>query len=60
MNVLTPGVQHFRPGVRVRHRRYGPGNVLSPDRYTRADMVRVRFESAGILRVLAASIWSDP
>lgn len=54
----VPGVQNFPLGARVRHKIYGEGTVVSPDRYTRGDMIRVRFDGPGDVRVIAQSIWT--
>jgi hypothetical protein len=55
----VPGVQHFDPGTRVTHRIYGLGTVVMPDRYTRGDMARVRFEKCGDIRVIASSLYRE-
>ena len=54
----VPGVQHFDQGERVCHPIYGEGTVVAPDRFTRADMVRVRFERCGEVRVIAQALWA--
>lgn len=61
--MITPthpvaGVQHFNEGVRVRHPIYGEGTVVHADRYTRGDMVKVRFDNCGEVRVLAQAVWA--
>jgi hypothetical protein len=54
----VPGIQHFDYGARVVHQIYGEGTVIAPDRYTRADMHRVRFDCHGVVRVIASRLWA--
>lgn len=54
-----PGIQQFTTGQRVRHCIYGTGTVVQPDKYTRADMCRIRFDSCGTVRVIASRLYLE-